>query len=157
MSAFEIRQASLLRASADEVWARAVTMEGVNDELAPWVRMTVPAHARGRTIESVPIGTEAFVSTLLAGGVLPFDRHRLVLVELAPCRFLERSSSWLHRLWEHERTVEPRQDGCRVVDRVRVEPRLPVGVLERHVVARIFAHRHRRLRERFHGGEDESG
>jgi hypothetical protein len=154
MTAFEIRLASTLRASVDDVWAHAVTMEGVNDELSPWVRMTVPAHARGRTIDSVPIGTEAFVSTLLAFGFVPFDRHRLVLVELAPGRFLERSTSWLHRSWEHERTVEPVAVGCRVVDRVLVEPRLPVGSVERFVVQRIFAHRHRRLRARFDGVDD---
>jgi hypothetical protein len=150
---FEIRQTSVLRASAEEVWARAITMEGVNDELAPWVRMTMPARARGLTIESMPIGSEAFVSTLLAGGVVPFDRHRLVVVELEEGRFLERSSSWLHRLWEHERIVEPFADGCRVVDRVRVEPRLPVARMERAIVQRIFTARHRRLRERFGGGD----
>ena len=60
------------------------------------------------------------------------------------------------RTWEHERTLTA--DGARrtlVHDRVRFEPRGPItaipglsGLLGR-VLARFFAHRHRKLRRHF--------
>lgn len=39
--AFTIEVRSVLRAAPDEVWKHASTMEGVNFELGPWVRMMV--------------------------------------------------------------------------------------------------------------------
>jgi ligand-binding SRPBCC domain-containing protein len=149
--AFEIRLQSSLRASPEEVWAHASTMDGVNEELAPWVRMSVPPAARGRSLAAMPTGRVAFASWLLLLGVLPFDRHRLRLEEVDPeARFLERSSSLLQALWEHERRVEPEDGGTRVTDRLRVRPRLPLAaLLTRPVVAALFAHRHRRLKRRF--------
>jgi hypothetical protein len=110
-------------------------MEGVNEELMPLVRMTVPRRARGLT---------------LAGGVVPFDAHFLCLEAIGERRFLERSSSLLQRVWEHERTVVPEGGGCRVTDRVTFEPRLPGAArLAGPLVERIFRHRHRRLVARF--------
>jgi hypothetical protein len=127
-------------------------MEGVNDELMPLVRMTVPRRARGLSLADVPLGVHEFTSYLLAGGVVPFDAHFLRLDEVGDRRFLERSSSLLQRLWQHERTVEPDGTGCRVTDTVTFEPRLPGAArLVRPIVARIFRHRHRRLRARFGG------
>ena len=125
-------------------------MQGVNDELMPLVRMTVPRRARGLTLADVPLGVHAFTSYLLAFGVVPFDAHFLRLDEVGQRHFVERSSSLLQRLWQHERAVEPEGDGCRVTDRVTFEPRLPgLARLARPIVARLFAHRHRRLRARF--------
>ena len=85
------------------------------------------------------------------GSVVPFDRHRLVLEEVEPGhRFLERSSSWLQRLWQHERIVEPHPEGCRVTDRIMCQPRLPLaGALTRPVVDLLFRSRHRVLRRRY--------
>jgi hypothetical protein len=44
---------SALLATADEVWAHALTMQGVNEELAPWVRMTVPREAQTKNLRDV--------------------------------------------------------------------------------------------------------
>jgi ligand-binding SRPBCC domain-containing protein len=142
---------SRLAAPPDRVWAHARTMAGVNAELRPLVRMTVPAAARGLTLDDAPLGTRALRSVLLAGGVLPFDRHDLTLVEVdaggPPFRFLERSSSLLQRLWEHERTVAADGDGTLLTDRVAVTPRLPGSArLTGALVGALFRHRHRRAR-----------
>ena len=60
--------------------------------------MTYPVEAATLNLEYAPLGETAFHSWLLLLGVTPFDRHRLVLVEVEPGRrFLERSSSWLQR------------------------------------------------------------
>lgn len=145
----EVRSA--LAASADEVWAHASTMEGVNRELAPWVRMTVPRAARGKRLADVTPGREAFASVLLAFGLVPFDVHHLTLDRVLERGFDEESWSWLQRRWRHERRVEPAASGCVVVDRVTVAPRwAPTSVVER-AVRRLFEARHRHLRARFGG------
>lgn len=130
-------------------------MEGVDTELGPWVRMTVPGEARGLSLADAHTGEVLFASWLLAGGVLPFDRHSLRLEAIGPGRrFLERSTSWLQAVWEHERIVEEQEGGgCRVTDRLHVVPRLAVmAPVARAIVSALFARRHRVLRERF-GGE----
>ena len=136
-----------VQAPPDVVWRHATTMEGVNDELRPFVRMTSP---REGTIDDLPLGEVAFRSVLLAGGFVPFDVHFLRLEERAEGRFLERSSSLLQRVWEHERTVVAVPGGARVNDRLRIEPRLPGSEwLVRRMAAATFRHRHRRLVRRF--------
>ncbi len=125
-------------------------MSGVNAELGPWVHMTAPDPELN--LSSLPLGEVGFRSWLLLLGLLPFDRHGLALVEVEPRRFLERSSSWLHRVWEHERLLEAVPGGTRVTDRLVVEPRVPgSGVLVGPIVGAVFRHRHRQLRRR-HGG-----
>ena len=148
----EIKITTRLAAPADEVWEHATTMEGVNYELMPLVRMSVPRAARDLNIADAPIGEVAFRSVLLAGSILPVDLHSLSIAEIGPDRrFLERSSSLMQRRWEHERTILDLDDGsCEVSDRLAIVPRLPlVAPIVRDVVQRIFAHRHRRLIKRF--------
>jgi ligand-binding SRPBCC domain-containing protein len=149
VSAAVVTVTSRVAASPQRVWAHASTMEGVNAELRPFVRMRVPREARGLTIADAPLGEVAFHSLLLAGGVLPFDRHdlRLVRVDATPPRlgFLEQSTSLLQRRWEHERTIVADGQGSLVTDRVVFEPRIGSARLVRPVVAALFRHRHRRL------------
>jgi ligand-binding SRPBCC domain-containing protein len=142
---------SRLAVDRERLWAEVSTMQGVNFELAPWLRMSVPAEVRGKSLTDVRLGEVAFESWLLTLGFLPFDRHRLCLVEVEPGRgFVERSSSWLERIWQHERTLEAVAGGTEIRDRITFEPRIAVltpvvGV----IVARLFRHRHARLRSRF--------
>ena len=140
-----------LLAAGEEVWAHAVRMEGVNYELAPWVRMSVPRAARGLTLADAPRREPAFSSWLLLLGLLPFDRHALVITEVDPGRrFLEESTSGLQRSWRHERTIAPAARGCVVHDRVTLAPRLALfGPAARVLVEGLFRHRHRKLEARF--------
>jgi hypothetical protein len=126
-------------------------MEGVNEELSPFVRMGVPRGARARRLSDLPTARVAYHSWLFLFGVLPFDRHALRLVRIDAGRgFLERSSTLLQGLWEHERRVEADDGGTRVTDRLKVRPRLPFAApLTRGIVGALFTHRHRRLRKRF--------
>jgi hypothetical protein len=142
---------SELAASADAVWAAAGTMAGVNYELGPWLRMTFPQRGEGLRIEDAPVGENVFVSWILLGGVLPFDRHVLRFAQIVPGRgFDEDSTSWTERRWQHQRRIEPLDGGrCRVTDRLIFEPRGP-GALAEAIIRRVFAHRHARLRQR-HG------
>jgi hypothetical protein len=138
-------------ASAEAVWARVTSVEGVNHELGPWLRMTVPRRGKGLRLDDLPLGEAVGRSWVLLGGVLPVDFDDISLVERGPgMRFLERSPMGSMRFWEHERTVTGRGAGeCDVRDRLTFEPRVPVGRLARAIVERIFAHRHRRLADWF--------
>lgn len=141
---------SRVAAPVDAVWAHASSMDGVNLELAPLVRMTVPAAARGRALSDVPLGDVAFTSTLLAFRLVPFDRHALRLVRVDAGRgFAERSTSLLHRRWDHDRTLVPDGGGTLVTDQVTFAPRVGSARLLAPLVRALFHHRHRRLARRF--------
>jgi ligand-binding SRPBCC domain-containing protein len=138
---------SRVPADAHRVWAHARTMAGVNAELAPFVRMTVPRHLRGLTVDDAPLGEVAFRSLLLALGIVPFDRHDLRLTAVVPGRcFQERSTSLLQRRWDHDRTLTPDGADTIVTDHVTFAPRIGAARLARPLVKALFEHRHRRLR-----------
>ena len=150
--------ASTVSASTADVWAWATTFAGVNAELLPYCRMLEPRSLRGRTLDSYVPGERA-ACWLLAGGVIPFDRHLLGLESITPgTGFVEESTTWMQRRWRHERTlVEPHDDGTgtprtTVQDRLTIEPRVRIAArFTAPIVGRIFEHRHRRLRARFGG------
>ena len=152
-----VEQASRLAAPAGEVWDWALTPAGINYELGPWLRMTVPPGLRGRNVADVRPGERPGRSWLLLSGVLPVDYDDLGIVELEPGRrFLERSTMATMRLWQHERVIEPAGEGaCGITDRLSFELRRPLAAmpgsarLARAIVAFVFRHRHRRLRARF--------
>ena len=147
----EVERTTKLAASPADVWESAVTPEGINYELRPWLRMTMPEALRGRTVEEVRPGERPGRSWLLLFGVLPVDYDDLGIAELEPGRrFLERSTMLSMRVWQHERMVEAAGEGCAVTDRLSFEPRFPgSGRLSRAVIEFLFRHRHRRLAERF--------
>ena len=138
----------------ETVWDVVSTMAGVNAELAPWLRMTAPPEATNMRIEDAPVGQALFASWVLVCGILPVDRHYFMLAEVERGRgFVEQSTSWSERHWEHRRHVEPRGErGCTLTDRLIFTPRLRVsGPLLVRVVGAVFGHRHRVLRGRFGG------
>ena len=154
----EVERASLLPADAADVWERCTTAAGINDELWPLCRMTVPPGGLdldvGRLEPPVRLGR----SWILVGGVLPVDYDDLCIEELAPGRFLEHSRTSTLDPWIHERNVtEAGSNRCLVRDCLRLEVRAPLGRLPgagsvaAAVVGSLFTHRHRRLRR--HWGE----
>ena len=157
-ASFEI--ASTLAAPAERVWAVALSEDGINFELAPWVRMTMPRGIRpGSGIADVPVGEPLGRSWLLLARVVPVDYDELCLAERGPgMRFLERSRLGSARAWEHERAVVAAGDGaCELTDRVAIELRAPLraiggGAIAARIIRALFEHRHRRLRERWGEG-----
>jgi hypothetical protein len=146
--------ASTLRAEPAAVWERAMSAEGINAELGPLLRMTVPRNLESldlHGLEPGPLGR----SWLLLFGLVPVDYDDIGLERIEPGRgFLERSTMLSLRLWEHERTIEPGEAGRTVIsDRLAWEPRLPLpGRLGRPLIAAVFGHRHRQLQRHFGGG-----
>jgi ligand-binding SRPBCC domain-containing protein len=154
MSEVEVVTSSELAASPEAVWERIASMQGINHELGPWMRMTAPRGAE-LSPSAVPLGERWFRSWILLFGVLPFDYDDLCVERLEPGRsFLERSSMLSAASWEHERTLEPATGGATVLtDRVVFRPRLGFSRRpHRAVIAAIFRHRHRRLRAFFGSG-----
>lgn len=145
-----IEVATDVAATRTEVWAAVSTFAGVNAELMPLCKMVEPRSLRGRTLASYQPGERA-PCWLLAGGVVPFDRHLLGLASVVDGEgFVEESTSWLQRRWRHERTLTSIAGGCRVADRLTIVPRLPMAApLTRAAVTALFGHRHRRLARRF--------
>jgi hypothetical protein len=151
----EVSVASYLEADPDQVWERAISPEGINDELKPLMRMTIPEGMEdGLDPGAIELGRPIGRSWILLFGLLPFEYDDITIVRMERRGFLERSKLLTQRSWEHERRVEPEGDGCVISDRVAWEPRLglPGGALT-PMFRGIFNHRHRRLRERFGGRE----
>jgi hypothetical protein len=152
-----VARSSVLPISAPQAWARAMTPEGINYELAPWLRMTMPKGLRGRALDDAaiaelgrgPLGR----SWILLFGVLPVDFDDIAIAELDPGRrFLERSRTLAFGLWQHEREIESLgSSSCRISDRLGFELRAPlarvpgIAALGRAIVGALFRHRHRRL------------
>jgi hypothetical protein len=147
---FEI--ASVLPAAPAAVWERAMSAEGINAELGPLLRMTVPRGLESldlHGLEPGPLGR----SWLLLFGLVPIDYDEIGLARIEPGHgFLERSTMLSQRLWEHERSIEPVPSGTLIRDRLAWEPRLPLpGRLLGPLIAAVFRHRHRQLQRHFGG------
>lgn len=155
LASFEIT--TRLAAPAERVWAAAISEEGINDELRPWLSMTFPRGVDPETtIEDVPLSEPIGRSWIKLGGLVPVDYDDLCLAERGPgMRFLERSQLGSARRWEHERWVEPRGDeACEIGDRVGIELRAPLRALggtrvAGRILRALFIHRHRRLVQRW--------
>lgn len=158
-AAFEIT--TRLAAPGEEVWAAACSEQGINYELGPWLRMTMPRGLEpGMGIDDAPIGERLGRSWILLARVVPVDYDHLCLAERGPgMRFLERSRMGSARRWQHEREVLATEAGCLVTDRLELDLRAPLRAiggarLAKRIVRFLFTHRHERLRERW-GAADE--
>jgi ligand-binding SRPBCC domain-containing protein len=153
------QKTSLIRGSADEVWSRVTDPRGINYELFPLLRMTVPRALKGKRLDDVELRKRICRSWFLLFGFIPFDYDDLVITEReSGRRFRETSSMFSIREWEHERTLRPVPGGCEVTDRVTFELRWPFsripGMQRRvaHALRYLFDHRHRRLSRWFESG-----
>jgi ligand-binding SRPBCC domain-containing protein len=149
-----IERQSVVDAPAEQVWARVVTPEGINDEVRPWITMSMPRGAKSLTVDNVPVGTPIGRRWLRLFGIMPFDYDRLTIAELVPGHsFDEHSTMMSMSRWRHERSVIPEGDAKAVVrDRITFQLRVLLRPLTPIVAAglrALFEHRHRRLQRHF--------
>ena len=137
---------SRLKVPADRFWSEQ-SIATVNYELGPWVRMSAPAKWQCVKLKDWDGQEQPFKSWILLLGLLPMDRHAFGTLELNQgMRFVETSSSWLNRVWRHERIVKSIAGGCEVVDQVHFEPRLSwLSAVVKPIYILVFRHRHARL------------
>jgi hypothetical protein len=67
----EITVSSRLGASPADVWERVTTPEGINDEMRPYLRMTIPRGVEQLDLESIEIGKKVGRSWILLFGWIP--------------------------------------------------------------------------------------
>jgi ligand-binding SRPBCC domain-containing protein len=151
-----VERQSIIGAPSERVWARVVTPEGINDELRPWMTMSMPRGRESLTVDDIPIGRPVGRCWMRLFGVLPFDFDHLMIAELWPGRGFDEQSTMLSmRRWRHERTLEPAGEANTVVrDRLTFELRVPLRVLSPVVavgIGALFSHRQRRLQRHFGG------
>jgi ligand-binding SRPBCC domain-containing protein len=151
---FEYR--SVVAAPPDHVWRRITSPEGINDELMPFMRMTVPRTMKGKSFDEAATSGKVGRSWFLALGFLPIDFDDITIAEYdRGRRFLERSTMLSMSSWEHERIVTGRDEGTEVRDRVTFQERRPIAWIPgahfalEAFLRRLFEHRHRRLRRWF--------
>jgi hypothetical protein len=107
---------------------------------------------QGRTLAEVTPPEKLGRSWVLAGGIVPVDFDNLRIIEIGDRSFQEHSTMLTMSVWRHHRRVEPDGEGSRVTDELEMRPRRPLrwipgfGRGYAFIVARLFAHRHRRLR-----------
>lgn len=82
-----------VHAPADRVWARVTSQDGINHELLPWLKMTMPQAARGLTIDTVPLNTVIGKSWILLFGVIPVDYDEPSIVALDAGRYFHEKST----------------------------------------------------------------
>jgi ligand-binding SRPBCC domain-containing protein len=140
---------------ADEVWARVTTPTGINHELGPWLRMTIPGGWNGASLADVEAGARLGRSWVLLAAVMPIDYDDLGIDAIGDRYFRERSTMATARLWQHERWVERDEDdpdgACLVRDRIEYVPRRWLSAIpaaaraHQAILTTVFRHRHRRL------------
>jgi len=140
-------------AAVDKVWERVTTPDGINHEIAPYLKMTVPKSFRGKSIGDVAPGTHLGKSLLLLFGVIPFGVDDITVAQIEPGRaFREESAMTGMRTWIHHRTLQPLDGKTVVTDTVTLAARLPIPGLTRllsGILTKFFSHRHRRLLAHF--------
>jgi hypothetical protein len=150
--AFSFELSTDLAAAQRRVLDHAATMPGVNRELGPLLRMTMPSAYREQTLFDAPVGQPLFRSWLLVAGILPIDYDHLSFEAIDPASgFVESSTTLSMSTWRHERRVVANErGGSRLVDRIAFTPRIPgTGALLIRIAKALFRHRHARLRAIF--------
>ncbi|OHU99960.1 hypothetical protein [Mycobacterium talmoniae] len=147
------RKVSEIDCPIERVWQRVTTQEGINDEMNPYLKMTMPRRFRGKSIADVTPGTRIGKSVLLLFGIVPFGFDDITIAEIEPGRmFREESVMTGMRIWVHHRTLEPDGDKTIVSDEITLAPQAPMGLIPgwgallSAVLSAFFTHRHRRLR-----------
>lgn len=143
---------SIVLAPPAEVWRRVTSPEGINFELMPVMRMTIPPELQGKAIHELPLQQKIGRSWLLLFGFLPIDFDDITIAELEEGhRFLERSTMMSMSAWEHERTLVAQDRGSEVTDRITFQLRPPLGwvpgahALLGLMLRWLFRHRQQRL------------
>ena len=147
---FTLQRSCRVTAARADVWQFVTSLDGINHELMPLVRMTTPRGFQDQTVADVRPGQTIGRSWLLLGGILPLESSKISIAELDDGeRFLERSTMLVFSTWQHERSLDTVDDTTTVVtDSIEFEPRIALpglGRVTERVVSALFAYRHRRL------------
>lgn len=103
MPRFEIE--SQLAVDSNNLAQDSLTMSGVNYELGPFLKMSVPDLWQSKSITEWPTKQSLFSSNILLFGFIPIDRHYFKFKTIDSFGFNESSKSLMNSLWSHERLI----------------------------------------------------
>ena len=146
MAIYRLNYESKLDITPEEGWAWITSVEGIQKEMAPFIRMTSPEGVMTLQDAGFTLGQPMFLSWLKLFGIIPIDYSRLTLIEFQEgVGLVERSPMGSMKLWQHRREVIPTGKGCNIKDALEFEPRF-IGKVTCWCINRFFKHRHRQLR-----------
>ncbi len=141
----KIRYETDLDVTPREAWQWITSFDCISKEMMPYLRMTTPKDFRVIDFSRIIPGKRLFRSWIKAFGIVPIDYSDLSFERISEGRgFCEKSTMGTMKLWQHERTIVPTSNGCKVIDEVIFEPKL-AGSVVGFVVDKFFEHRHKRL------------
>lgn len=151
-----VRTSQLPGVDTQELWKNVTSMSGVNAELLPFMRMTLPRELKQNpSILDVPLGASLGKSWIFLGGILPIDFDEITIAEREEGRrFLEQSVTSCTKVWQHERIVEEVAGGTQLTDRLSylLRPHMrPMRAPFHRAMGGLFTHRHRRLVRHYTG------
>lgn len=154
MKISKFTHSSQVGAAISEVWSFVTSPTGINTELMPIMKMTVPQKMQERTISDLQPGEPLGRSWLLLGGLIPFEYDNITLAELEHGkRFLERSTTGSMSHWQHERLLESKSETrTQVTDNIEYTMRIPIpgsATLTKAILQRLFRYRHQQLGKYF--------
>lgn len=130
----------------DLFWKRQ-SIATINQEMAPLLRMTAPAQYRQLQLKDWKGEAPLFASWVLLFGLIPLDRHCFEKLDFPGEReFIETSTSWNNKTWQHRRFVTATATGCTVTDELQFTPRMAwMTPVVTWIVKMAFQNRHRYL------------
>ncbi|MCE9598137.1 MAG: hypothetical protein K8S54_09245 [Spirochaetia bacterium] len=142
---------SLLNTTPTVLKEHSSRIAGVNREMFPIARMTVPAEYASMDLSQAQPGKKLFRSWILFLGFIPIDYDDITFTDIFPDGgFQESSTMATNRIWKHRRAIVLEQSGTRLTDLIQYEPRIYLlGLLMFPIYRLTFALRHFNLKRIF--------
>lgn len=141
---------SLVKKEIQEVSSELLTMKGVNYELMPLIRMSMPPDHLSKSIVKWPVGSVIFTSTVFLFGIIPVDKHKFRLVKTDQFGIEERSTALSNLEWNHLRQITHTNEHTEISDVVEFKPILQIsGYFMLPIYKSIFKHRHKRIMKKY--------
>lgn len=141
-----------LNAPQQVVWEWATSVQGIQNEMMPLMKMTMPKSVTSLSEVEPTLNEPLFRSWILLLGIIPVDYSYVTLIEYESGQsFVEESRMGQFRLWRHARRVdvcETNPDACVIHDTLTFQPKCLIAI-NIWMVNTLFKHRHRQLKKRF--------
>ena len=142
---------SEIKVEKEDLVKHSFSMEGVNFELFPWIRLTYPKGSYLFKKNIKPPGQFLFRSLTLFLGIVPIDLHSFYFYSLDfDGHFVEMSNSLVFKQWNHTRIISSIDGGSLLEDYLEFSPRLVLfRKLVKFLINRVFLHRHNKIKKKF--------
>jgi len=145
MPTFEIE--SILPVEPIRLYLELLNINGVNCELAPYIKMSAPKQWRTKPISEWPVGEFLFSSRVTLLGLIPIDSHGFKFSAVSESGFTETSKTLMNKEWNHTRSIVKAGEGSKVRDHIEYKSKLGfMGYILLPMLKAIFKHRHNKLK-----------